>query len=172
MTSWILVNIGLGYGLLVELMFIVLSIRPIWIWCSEIILKVYNLSPKKKLTMAIFIQVSIFTGSLGPIFTRQETLTMVTSQEICMRCFAVCVLSKSLLSVSHYNDVIMNKMAFRLFTQPFVQAQIKENIKVRVTDLCAVNSPVTGEFPAQRASNTENVSIWWRHHAPVSLHWH
>ena len=24
--------------------------------------------------------------------------------------------------------------------------------------------PVTGEFPAQRASNAENVSIWWRHH--------
>ena len=29
--------------------------------------------------------------------------------------------------------------------------------------LCAGNSPVTGEFPAQRASNAENVSIWWRH---------
>ena len=26
------------------------------------------------------------------------------------------------------------------------------------------NSPVTGEFPAQMASNAENVSIWWRHH--------
>ena len=26
------------------------------------------------------------------------------------------------------------------------------------------NSPVTGEFPAQRASNAENISIWWRHH--------
>ena len=24
---------------------------------------------------------------------------------------------------------------------------------------------MTGEFPAQRASNAENVSIWWRHHA-------
>ena len=23
---------------------------------------------------------------------------------------------------------------------------------------------VTGEFPAQMASNAENVSIWWRHH--------
>ena len=23
---------------------------------------------------------------------------------------------------------------------------------------------VTGEFPAQKASNAENVSIWWRHH--------
>ena len=26
------------------------------------------------------------------------------------------------------------------------------------------NSPATGEFPSQRASNAENVSIWWRHH--------
>ena len=26
------------------------------------------------------------------------------------------------------------------------------------------NAPVTGEFPAQRASNAENASIWWRHH--------
>ena len=24
--------------------------------------------------------------------------------------------------------------------------------------------PVTGEFPSQRASSAENVSIWWRHH--------
>ena len=27
-----------------------------------------------------------------------------------------------------------------------------------------MNSPVTGEFPTQRASNAEKVSIWWRHH--------
>ena len=32
------------------------------------------------------------------------------------------------------------------------------------------NSPETGEFPAQRASNAENVSIWWRHHAPHPGH--
>ena len=29
---------------------------------------------------------------------------------------------------------------------------------------CNFNSPVTGEFPAQKASNAENVSISWRHH--------
>ena len=40
--------------------------------------------------------------------------------------------------------------------------------KLRVTGLCEENSSVTGEFPAQRASNAENVSIWWRHH--VKLH--
>ena len=36
--------------------------------------------------------------------------------------------------------------------------------KLRVTGLCAGNSPGTGEFPAQMASYAENVSIWWRHH--------
>ena len=40
----------------------------------------------------------------------------------------------------------------------------KKISKLRVTGLCAGNSPVTGEFLAQMASNTENVSIWWRHH--------
>ena len=36
--------------------------------------------------------------------------------------------------------------------------------KLRVTGLWVGNSPGTGEFPAQMASNAENVSIWWRHH--------
>ena len=40
----------------------------------------------------------------------------------------------------------------------------KKTSKICVTGLCTENSPVTGEFPAQRASNAENVSIWWRHH--------
>ena len=35
----------------------------------------------------------------------------------------------------------------------------KKTSKLRVTGLCAGNSPVTGEFPAQMASNAENVSI-------------
>ena len=40
----------------------------------------------------------------------------------------------------------------------------KKTSKLRVTGLCVGKSPMTGEFPAQRASNAENVSIWWRHH--------
>ena len=35
----------------------------------------------------------------------------------------------------------------------------RKTSKLLVTGLCAGNSPVTGEFPAQRASNAENVSI-------------
>ena len=40
----------------------------------------------------------------------------------------------------------------------------EKTAKLRVTGPCEGNSPVTGEFPAQRASNAENDSIWWRHH--------
>ena len=46
----------------------------------------------------------------------------------------------------------------------------KKTSKLRVTGLCAGNSPGTGEFSAQMASYAENVSIWWRHHVTRSCH--
>ena len=49
----------------------------------------------------------------------------------------------------------------------------KKTSNLRVTGLCEGNSPVTGEFPSQRASNADNVSIWWRHHVSCdSWEWH
>ena len=61
-------------------------------------------------------------------------------------------------SVSNHQriDCLLNRL-FRCIS--------KKWSKLRVTGLCEGNSPVTGEFPAHRASNTKNVSIWWRHHA-------
>ena len=58
------------------------------------------------------------------------------------------------------HDCLLN----RLFTR-----RSKKTSKLRVTGLCAGNSPETGEFPAQRASNAENGSIWWRHHDNTKL---
>ena len=46
----------------------------------------------------------------------------------------------------------------------------KKTSKLRVTGLFEGNSPVTGELPTQRSSNTENVSICWRHHENLR-HW-
>ena len=45
----------------------------------------------------------------------------------------------------------------------------KETSKLRVTGLCAGNWSATGEFPAQRAGNAENVSVWCRHHGDEDL---
>ena len=46
-----------------------------------------------------------------------------------------------------------------------VQATPKKTPKLRATCLCEGNSTVTGEFPAQRASNAKHVSTWWLLHA-------
>ena len=48
----------------------------------------------------------------------------------------------------------------------------KKTSKLRVTGLCERNSPVTGEFPAQRANDADNVSIWWRHNDIDEIEWH
>ena len=48
--------------------------------------------------------------------------------------------------------------------QKFVQAQIIENMKPPRHWPLWGEPLVTGGFPSQRASNAENVSIWWRHH--------
>ena len=77
------------------------------------------------------------------------------------------------VNLAHYNDVIMNTMASQITSLTIVYSGVysaadkKKTLKLRVTGLCAGNSPVTGEFPAQRASNAENVSIGWRHHEYV-----
>ena len=49
------------------------------------------------------------------------------------------------------------------------RSRSKKTPKFRVTGLCVGNSPVTGVFPAQRATNAENVSIWWRHHGLICM---
>ena len=63
----------------------------------------------------------------------------------------------------------MSTMASQILaSRLFIQAQIKELLKLRVTGLCVGNSPVNGEFPAQKASYAENISIWWRHHDDIA----
>ena len=62
--------------------------------------------------------------------------------------------------IPHYSEVIMSTMASQITSLAIVYLTVHSG----VTSLCEGNSLVTGEFPSQRASNAENVSIWWRHH--------
>ena len=63
----------------------------------------------------------------------------------------------------------MGAMASRITSLTNVYSTIYSGVdqrkhqKLRVTGLCAGNSPVTGEFPAQIVSNAEYVFIWRRH---------
>ena len=62
----------------------------------------------------------------------------------------------------HYSSVTLPSWCLKptltpTFVQPFVQAHIKKTSKLCATGLCERNPPMTGGYPWQRGSNTENV---------------
>ena len=63
-------------------------------------------------------------------------------------------------------DGVSNHQPHHCLLNGLFRRRSNKTSKLRVTGLCAGNSPVTGEFPVQMASNAETVSIWWRHHGP------
>ena len=77
----------------------------------------------------------------------------------------------SLLWRHSRRDGVSNHQPHDCLLNRLFRRRSKKTSKLRVTGLCAGNSPVTGEFPAQMASNAENVSIWWRHHAAPYSHY-
>ena len=69
----------------------------------------------------------------------------------------------------HYSDVIMVTMASQNTGVSIDCSSVSSGEEQRKhqssLSLAFVgNSLVTGEFPAQKNSNAENVAIWWRHH--------
>ena len=100
------------------------------------------------------LQLSVIHMIKLPIFNyRLAPLALGQSQS------SVCHLSlqwrhNGLDGVSHHHCLLSHLLGRRS----------KKTSKLRVTGLCVRNSPGTGEFPAQMASNAENVSIWRRHH--------
>ena len=59
-------------------------------------------------------------------------------------------------------DSVSNHQHHDCLLDRLFRRRSKKTSKLRVIGLCAGNSLGTGEFPAQRASNAENFSIWWR----------
>ena len=72
--------------------------------------------------------------------------------------------------IAHYIDVIMGAIASQITSLTIVYSTVYWVVDQRKRQSSASlafvrwNPRVTGEFPTLRASNVENVSIWWRHH--------
>ena len=79
----------------------------------------------------------------------------------------------SVFPLQHYSDVTFSTMVSQINSVPIVYPTVCSSPDQRKHQSSASlafvreihrrpgNSPVTVEFPAQRASNAENVSIWW-----------
>ena len=70
----------------------------------------------------------------------------------------------------HYSDVIMSAMASQITRLTIIYSTVYSGADQWKHQSSASFAfvrgilPVTGEFPAQRTSNAENVSIWRRYH--------
>ena len=80
-----------------------------------------------------------------------------------MRCKGIYI-SQTLQWCHNERNGVSNHRRLHCLLNFLFSRRSKKTSKLSVIGLCMGNSPVTGEFPAQKASNAENVSIWWRHH--------
>ena len=58
---------------------------------------------------------------------------------------------------------VSNHLHLDCLLHRLLRPRSKKTSNIHVTGFCEGNSPETGEFPTQRASNAEDVSIWWSH---------
>ena len=128
-----------------------------------------------------FIESWLIFLSCSPLLDRQtlrcflQMQVMLSAEEISLRwgayhaeCFVIIIKSVEKLSSSQWRhngrDGVSNHQPHNCLLNRLFRRRSKKTSKLCVTGLCAGNSPVPGEFPAQMASNAENVSISWCHH--------
>ena len=89
---------------------------------------------------------------------------LLICQNTTMRVNGINVNACSLLWRHNGHDCVPNHQPRHCLLNCLFGRRSNKTSKLRVTGLCVGNSSGTSEFPAQMASNAENVSIWWRHH--------
>ena len=84
------------------------------------------------------------------------------------RIHILCVFTKIIVPISsHYTDVTMSELVSQITSLTIVYSAVYSGKDQGKRQSSASLAFVTGEFPAQRASNAEIFSIWWRHHLTV-----
>ena len=124
---------------------------------SEPLLTYYGVNPREHTSMKfeantiIFIQeyyLVMFSTKCQPFYSVLYPLIDLV----------VSVIS-SLLWRNSERDGVSNHQPHDCLLNSLFRRRSKKTSKPRVTGLCAGNSPVTGEFPAQMASDAANASI-------------
>ena len=84
-------------------------------------------------------------------------------------------IKQTMIDGDHYSDVIISTTTSQITSLAILYSTVYSGADQRKHQSSPSLAFVrgihrTGEFPAQRASNAENVPIWWRHHVwPISL---
>ena len=98
-----------------------------------------------------------------------KLLWIILHRVVCLFFLSIWFKTSSLQWCHNEHDGISNHQLHNCLLKLLFRCGSKKPSKLHVTGLCAGNSPVTSELLKQRASNAENVSIWWHHHDVTSL---
>ena len=96
---------------------------------------------------------------------KKRAFWLCFSSASAMFCIAACdCVQRSLQRRPNERDGVSNRQCPHCLLNRLIRRRPKKTSNPRATGLCEGIPPVTGGFLSQRASNAENVSIWWRHH--------
>ena len=105
------------------------------------------------------------------IYVYMYSLAKYTSDRIAIQCicYVICQFDSWCVLITlrwrhNGRDGVSNHQPHDCLLNSLFWRRSKKTSKFRVTGICVGNSPGTGEFPAQVASNAKKISIWWRHH--------
>ena len=151
-------------------------------WVTVLKIQKYIYRLKGQVTFEIYRSCQMFTGLASQTILTLHYLTQWISKGHMFRLLGSCWLwCQEIWGHQHglvpllwrhngHNGISNHQPHGCLLNRLFIHKS-KKTSKLRVIGLCVGNSPVTGEFPTQMASNAENVSIWWRHYAKLQPPW-
>ena len=117
-----------------------------------------NTSERFPLSYNVLLSYMLIVFKYVKIFAKPDWVLILFILRYVMKCMG------SLQWRHNESDGVAKHRRLHCLLDCWFRRRSKKTSKLRVTGLCAGNSPVTGEFLAQKASNAEIVSIWWRHH--------
>ena len=137
-----------------------MAARPFWIWHCRKSIGFYQ-------HVQVLCDWSFFWVGIQRLETKKSNMTVRRSflkwhrQKGIGFCFSLdCMCKARPLRWRHNeHDCVSNHQHHHCLLNRLFGCRSKETSKLRVTGLCVGNSPGTGEFPAQMASNAENVSF-------------
>ena len=157
------------YGVVAYIIAVSLALRPVWQLTKPWPEAITALS---NVTVTWFSQVNCHAVlKINKLWVSSVILSKIFSIKYLVFRVVVLNLYEETLQWRHNGrDSVSNHQPHDCLLNGLFRRRSKKTRKLRVTCLCVGNSPGTGEFPAHKASDAENVFIWWRHHVYIHLH--
>ena len=149
-----------------------LSVLDVYSCKRVTVVKLNRLAPQFHKSSPMTRYWSMWSNSRG--ITRAHISNRSSTTKANWPCIPGLCVSRSTLALwwrHNERDSVSNYQRFDCLLNRLFRCRSKRASNLRVTGLCVGNSPGTGEFTAQRASNAKNATIWWRHHGLHHNNW-